>query len=206
MSDRYDALVWVPVSGKMEWQPDTVHAILTGIRSWITVIEITRANDLVALCEAAGAIIQETPTSKHYVFQYEPSLMTKQMPHKGVNVYNDRAKIFCAPNAGFEWKNLPTTNQQIPKMPLEIRDYIWSLSRSIKAYMENPEVYAWNILLYSVQFSQEELLRLADWICLPEMIRYQKSVTRDFLEEHFAKAIDDSIDIDWRYVEKYVFK
>ena len=73
--------------------------------------------------------------------------------------------------------------------------------------MLNPEKYAWNSVLYYIQFTQEELISLREWLTMPELIRYQKSVTRAFLSLHFQKEIDDSLDVDWeRDVEIYVKK
>jgi hypothetical protein len=72
--------------------------------------------------------------------------------------------------------------------------------------LTNPGNYAWNCVLYYKQFTQEELLSLREWIPVREVIRYQKSVTRAFLAEHFQKEIDDCLEVDWRDVEKYVDK
>ena len=47
---------------------------------------------------------------------------------------------------------------------------------------------------------------MANWITIREMIRYQKSLTRDFLEKHFTIEIDESLDVDWAFVELYVHK
>ena len=74
------------------------------------------------------------------------------------------------------------------------------------AYITNPEKYSWRLLLSQVQFSQEELLRVTEWIVIREMIRYQKSVTKEFLEKHFAEEIDESLEVDWDFVELYVHK
>ena len=74
------------------------------------------------------------------------------------------------------------------------------------AYVKTPEKYAWNLLLSQVQFTQEELLRVSAWITIREMIRYQKCLTRAFLEKHFAADIDESLEVDWDFVELYVHK
>ena len=73
-------------------------------------------------------------------------------------------------------------------------------------YITNPEKYSWRLLLSQVQFSQEELLRVTEWIVIRELIRYQKSVTKEFLEKHFAEEIDESLEVDWDFVELYVHK
>ena len=73
-------------------------------------------------------------------------------------------------------------------------------------YIKTPEKYAWNLLLSQVQFTQEELLRVSAWITIREMIRYQKCLTRAFLEKHFVADIDESLEVDWDFVELYVHK
>ena len=70
--------------------------------------------------------------------------------------------------------------------------------------LSNPSKYAWNCLLYYVQFSQEEIIYLKEWIEVRELIRFQKSVTILFLREHFQKEIDDCLEVDWNDVKKYV--
>ena len=73
-------------------------------------------------------------------------------------------------------------------------------------YITNPEKYSWRLLLSQVQFSQEELLQVRAWIVIRELIRYQKSLTKEFLEKHFAEEIDESLEVDWDFVELYVHK
>ena len=68
----------------------------------------------------------------------------------------------------------------------------------------NPSKYAWNCILYYVQFSQEEILSVKEWIEVRELIQFQKSVTKQFLREHFQKEIDDCLEVDWTDVNKYV--
>ncbi len=70
---------------------------------------------------------------------------------------------------------------------------------SKESYLATPERHAWNCVLYYVQFTQEELLYLREWIEIREVIKYQTSVTKAFLREHFFKEIND-----WTDVEKYV--
>lgn len=74
------------------------------------------------------------------------------------------------------------------------------------AIMAEPQKYAWNCVLYYLQFTQDELLRMRDWIELREMIRYQRSISREFLRTHFMDAIDASLDVDWTDVEKHVLQ
>jgi hypothetical protein len=63
--------------------------------------------------------------------------------------------------------------------------------------LKEPHKYAWNIVLRFKQFTQEEILLLRDFLPLVELIRFQDSVTLDFLHAHFQKDIDDSYDVDW---------
>ena len=67
-----------------------------------------------------------------------------------------------------------------------------------------PSNYAWNCVLRYVQFTQEELLSVKEWLELKELIRFQECISRDFLKEHFQNEIDISLDVDWTDVEKYV--
>ncbi len=68
----------------------------------------------------------------------------------------------------------------------------------------NPSCHAWNCLLYYVQFTQEEILLMKKWIEVRELIKYQKSVTKQFLRDNFQKEIDDCLEVDWTDVDKYV--
>jgi len=70
--------------------------------------------------------------------------------------------------------------------------------------LTNPSNYAWNSLLYYIQFSQEEILSVKEWIEVRELIKFQESVTKLFLQEHFQKEIDDCLEVDWTDVDKYV--
>ena len=74
----------------------------------------------------------------------------------------------------------------------------------MNAYISNPEKYAWNLLLSQVQFTQDELLLVKDWIVIKDMIKYQKSLTKSFLEKYFSEEIDESLEVDWNDVDKYV--
>ena len=67
-----------------------------------------------------------------------------------------------------------------------------------------PSSYAWNCLLYYIQFSQDEILMMKEWIEIRELIKYQKSVTKQFLRENFQKEIDECLEVDWTDVDKYV--
>jgi hypothetical protein len=68
----------------------------------------------------------------------------------------------------------------------------------------NPGHYAWNCLLYYVQFSQDELLAAKEWIDIIPMVKYQRCLTRSFIRQHFADEVDMSDLLTWEHVEKYV--
>jgi hypothetical protein len=74
--------------------------------------------------------------------------------------------------------------------------------------LTNYQRYCWKNLLVDVQFTQEELLRVKDHFCKPNstalrnMIRFQKSVTKEFLLQHFVKEIDDDEYVDWTHIQK----
>jgi hypothetical protein len=70
----------------------------------------------------------------------------------------------------------------------------------------NPSHYPWNCLLMFVQFTQDELLLMKDFIEVRELIRFQTVVTKQFLRDHFQKEIDDCLEVDWNDVDKYVKK
>jgi hypothetical protein len=72
------------------------------------------------------------------------------------------------------------------------------------AFMAEPSKYAWNCILYYIQFTQEELLFLREWLPIYELVKYQKSVTRSFLRAHFQKEIDESLELGWSDVKIYV--
>lgn len=76
-----------------------------------------------------------------------------------------------------------------------MQEYYASLEKDI--LFQAPNMYAWNILLRYKQFTQKELLQVKEYLPLPEMIHFQKSVTLVFLEEHFAEEIDAYLEIDW---------
>jgi hypothetical protein len=70
--------------------------------------------------------------------------------------------------------------------------------------LDNPSKYAWNCVLYYVQFSQDEILSVKEWIEVRELIKYQKSLTKKFLRDNFQKEIDDCLEVDWNDVNEYV--
>jgi hypothetical protein len=70
--------------------------------------------------------------------------------------------------------------------------------------LDNPSKHAWNCVLYYVQFSQDEILSVKEWIEVRELIKYQKSVTKKFLRDNFQKEIDNCLEVDWNDVNEYV--
>lgn len=82
------------------------------------------------------------------------------------------------------------------------KEYYESIGKA--KLLSTPSKYAWNCVLYYIQFSQLELLSIKEWIEIPEMIKFQKSITKQFLRENFQKEIDDCLEVDWNDVNKYV--
>lgn len=72
---------------------------------------------------------------------------------------------------------------------------------SVSDTLTNPASYAWNELLYRVQFTQEQLLSVRDYLDIPALVKYQKCVTLEWLETHFMNEINECIDVDWAQIE-----
>jgi hypothetical protein len=72
--------------------------------------------------------------------------------------------------------------------------------------MKSPSAYAWNCILRYIQFSQEELVAVKKYVEIPELIQFQKSVTKAFLLTHFKKEIDECLEVDSFDIERYVEK
>jgi len=72
-----------------------------------------------------------------------------------------------------------------------------------EAILLSPSQYAWNSLLCYVQFTQEEILTLRNWMVMKSLIRYQKSATYEFLYTHFREEVDECLEVDWNDVELY---
>jgi hypothetical protein len=70
--------------------------------------------------------------------------------------------------------------------------------------LSNPSNYAWNNVLHYIQFSQDEIIYIKEWIEIPELIKYQQSITTQFLRKHFQKEIDSCLEIDWNDIYKIV--
>ena len=67
-----------------------------------------------------------------------------------------------------------------------------------------PAQYAWNAVLYYIQFTQDELVRVKSWIDIRSLVKYQRSITREFLEEHFREDIDECLLLTWDDVDRYI--
>lgn len=80
--------------------------------------------------------------------------------------------------------------------------YYSSLSKS--NIFANPSVQAWNSLLYYVQFTQDELLCVRQYIDIVNMIKYQSCLTRRFVRTHFADEVENCDLLSWEDVNKYV--
>jgi hypothetical protein len=71
-------------------------------------------------------------------------------------------------------------------------------------YLNNPEQFAWNELLYRIQFTQKQLLSVRDYLDIPALVKYQKCVTLEWLETHFMNEINECIDVDWVQIEAHL--
>lgn len=87
------------------------------------------------------------------------------------------------------------------------------MSMEAKAYYEqigkqelltNPHKYSWNTILYYIQFTQDELLCVKEYLPIPELVVYQDAITRDYLRNHFAMQIEDCMEISWSSIERHV--
>lgn len=67
----------------------------------------------------------------------------------------------------------------------------------VSELLANPANYAWNYLVYYIQFTQEQLLSVREYLDLVSMVKYQKCMTMEFLRTHFQKDIDDCLELDW---------
>lgn len=75
---------------------------------------------------------------------------------------------------------------------------------SVSELLTNPASYAWNELLYRVQFTPDQLLSVRDYLDIPALVKYQKCVTLEWLETHFMNEINECIDVDWVQIEAHL--
>jgi hypothetical protein len=80
--------------------------------------------------------------------------------------------------------------------------YYKSLSK--EDLFKSPDKYAWNCVLYYIQFTQAELLSVRERIDIINMVKYQKCLTRGFVRENFSCEVDDDDLLTWEAVYKYV--
>ncbi len=71
-------------------------------------------------------------------------------------------------------------------------------------FLANPAAHAWNYVLHYVQFTQEQLLEVRDYVDLVAMVKYQKCVTMDFLRTHFRDEINACLELDWDWIHAYL--
>ena len=84
------------------------------------------------------------------------------------------------------------------------REYYERIGKA--AILAAPHKYAWNAVLYYLQYSQSELLEVKEYIDIKDIVLYQACVTREYLRQNFEKEICESLDVDWIMIEKYVPK
>lgn len=70
--------------------------------------------------------------------------------------------------------------------------------------LTNPHKYSWNTVLYYIQFTQDELLHVKSHLPIPELVLYQRAITRDYLRNHFALQIEECMEISWSTIERHV--
>ena len=132
----------------MAWHDEPVYVMYTGLRSWLTVIEITKSDLEHNRTLAGNALEQETNSGIHYAFAYYPSLKSSVSAKHGLNICNDDAKIYCEPTrfiggeGMYRWANLPENIMLIPQMPLAVVEFIRVLQRSNADYLSTPSSYA----------------------------------------------------------------
>jgi len=80
----------------------------------------------------------------------------------------------------------------------------WYKSEGKEKIMAEPQKYAWNCVLAFIQFTQEEIIKMKDYIDIVTLVRYQKSVTYQFLREHFSEDIDECLELDWNDIKIYI--
>jgi hypothetical protein len=80
--------------------------------------------------------------------------------------------------------------------------YYASLSK--EELFTTPDKYAWNCVLYYIQFTQSELLQMREWIDIMVMVKHQHCLTRQFVHDHFSQEVDDHDLLTWDMVDKYV--
>jgi hypothetical protein len=81
------------------------------------------------------------------------------------------------------------------------RDYYATLERA--DILASPHTFAWNCVLYYIQFTQDELLLVKDWLDISALVKYQQSASYRFLRDYFADEIDSASDISWDEIKTY---
>ena len=81
---------------------------------------------------------------------------------------------------------------------------VWYITEGKAKIMAHPQQYAWNCVLTFIQFTQEELLQMKNYVDIRALVRHQKSVTRQFLRDHFSEDIDECLELDWNDIKIFV--
>ena len=123
-------------------QPNTDYAVLTGIKSGITVIDIddptlTHNEQLMDLMTECN-MVAKTKKGYHYVFKYNPSITTTTSKPLALDTRNDDAILFIAPSnlmhngnaiASYEWEKQPFDDEPLTDMPQEVIDFLQKLDQ-----------------------------------------------------------------------------
>lgn len=80
-------------------------------------------------------------------------------------------------------------------------DYYTTLKRA--DILASPHRFAWNCVLYYIQFTCDELLQVKDWLDIIAVIKYQQSASYRFLEIHFTDEINELSIINWDEIKTY---
>ena len=163
--ELYAALGWSVVSGDMgydqtagkktfhfhsqSWRDNPIcregatgYALRTGEQSGVMAIDIddpTRPHnqELIRLCEEAGAIKQMTRKGIHYLFKSDDRLRTTTNAKLALDIRNKNALLYIEPShyvvngrtQFYKFQNLPTTADGVPECPQSVVDYIHTLFR-----------------------------------------------------------------------------
>ena len=81
---------------------------------------------------------------------------------------------------------------------------IYYASLSKEDLFKTPDRYAWNCVLYYIQFTQSELLLVRDWIDIMVMVKHQRCLTRQFVSDNFLAEVNDHDLLTWEMVNNCV--
>lgn len=121
-------------------QPNTDYAVLTGIKSGITVIDIddptlTHNAELMDIMTECN-MVAKTKKGYHYIYKYNPKITTTTSKALALDTRNDDAILFIAPSnlmhngnviASYEWEKQPFDDEPLTEVPQEVMDFLQKL-------------------------------------------------------------------------------